>query len=138
MKISFGRVAGFLVVGLAVAGCADDKWNEENDEGVAIDDDAVAEELKLIGPGSGPRCSIKGEPPVTTGCSEEEVCVPYVCTHSIPPTCAGTCQVVEEAKPRRCDVTGDPPVTTGCEAYETCALEACTNAIPPHCWGHCE
>ena len=39
----------------------------------------------------GGRCTISGDPPVTTGCAEGESCVPLACTNSIPPTCFGTC-----------------------------------------------
>lgn len=37
------------------------------------------------------RCTISGDPPVTSGCAEGEQCRPYACTNSIPPTCIGTC-----------------------------------------------
>lgn len=40
---------------------------------------------------SGSRCTISGDPPVTTGCADGKTCVPISCTNSVPPTCFGTC-----------------------------------------------
>jgi hypothetical protein len=42
-------------------------------------------------PARGGRCTISGDPPVTTGCAAGQTCLPISCTNSIPPTCFGTC-----------------------------------------------
>jgi hypothetical protein len=39
----------------------------------------------------GGRCTVSGDPPVTTGCADGATCVPLACTNSVPPTCFGTC-----------------------------------------------
>ena len=42
-------------------------------------------------PSRGGRCTIAGDPPVTSGCAAAQRCIPISCTNSIPPTCFGTC-----------------------------------------------
>lgn len=39
----------------------------------------------------GSRCTISGDPLVTTGCADGKTCILIACTNSVPPTCFGTC-----------------------------------------------
>jgi hypothetical protein len=123
-------VLGFLLVSTALSfGCAGE------DDGAGA---TPAEQDEALG-SAGKRCSVRGEPRVEQGCEVGEACVPYACTASIPPSCAGICKArPASTKGERCDVSGDPAVTTGCGDSQTCAVEACTESIPPHCWGTCE
>jgi hypothetical protein len=57
----------------------------------------------------GQRCRVSGNPPVTSGCGADEFCSVVACTHSIPPTCTGTCGA---AKP--------PPPKGGCTGAFNC------------------
>jgi hypothetical protein len=50
----------------------------------------------------GQRCRVTGNPPVTTGCEAGEFCSVVACTHSIPPTCTGTCRVAKPPPPKSC------------------------------------
>jgi hypothetical protein len=50
------------------------------------------------------RCTVRGNPPVTTGCAEGETCAVAACTNSIPATCWGTCQAKPPVKaPKACE-----------------------------------
>jgi hypothetical protein len=39
----------------------------------------------------GQRCTVRGNPPVTTGCNDGDYCRIEASTNSIPPSCWGTC-----------------------------------------------
>jgi hypothetical protein len=121
----------FALVNLAASlGCAGQDDESSVSEAPAVQQDALSTPAK--------RCNISGDPPVEQGCEPGESCVPYACTNSIPPSCAGTCKKPQPLKFGRCDVSGDPPVTVGCSGGQSCVVEACTNSIPPHCFGRCE
>src|SRR5262249_27712360 len=53
-----------------------------NDESTAMSTEAIGL----------PRCTVRGNPPVTTGCQEDQFCSVNACTNSIPLICFGVCQ----------------------------------------------
>jgi hypothetical protein len=125
-----------LALLLFAAGCT------ASDAGTGTQDESLG--------ATGARCTVRGDPPVTRGCEEGEVCIPEVCTASIPPSCAGHCG---PGRPRdagvryratgsedgaRCSISGPDGEVTGCSEGERCAPVACTDSIPPSCWGTCE
>jgi hypothetical protein len=69
----------------------------------------------------GIRCTISGDPPVTTGCADRNACVPLSCTNSMPPTCFGTCALASLGAPspasaaKRTENVVLPPVGSTCE-----------------------
>ncbi len=58
----------------------------------------------------GQRCTVRGNPAVTTGCGDGESCSLVACTSSIPPSCWGTCRV-----------NTPPPVSKSAEPPEGCS-----------------
>ena len=82
------------VVGLSVAflvtGCEVDPDEAEALEQTWLETDESAARLGGgIGGGSGARCTTFDG--VTSGCEEDEICLPIACTNSIP-SCFGFCQ----------------------------------------------
>src|SRR6185503_2423613 len=57
----------------------------------------------------GQRCTVRGNPPVTTGCNSGESCAVVACTNTVPPTCFGTCR---QEQP--------PPKNPTCEGAFNC------------------
>jgi hypothetical protein len=75
-----GRSALAFGVALSVLGCS----AANDDESLDTRTQAVAQ-----------RCTVRGNPRVTTGCAQNEYCSVVACTNSIPPSCWGTCQVAK-------------------------------------------
>lgn len=78
MQISIkGFISLFVLAALGlVSACS-----AEVGEDAASDSSALAK-----------RCTVRGNPPLTSGCEAGETCRVEACTNSIPPSCWGTCQ----------------------------------------------
>lgn len=89
MRISLnGSVIGLSLTALVVvSGCSAESGSEESS----------AQSAAL-----GQRCTVRGEPRVTSGCNTGESCQVIACTQTIPLFCWGTCQ----AKPTFKKCTG--------------------------------
>ena len=101
-KIGLGTF--ILGASLGAFGCS----AASDDEGTAPSVDTTAstqEELTS-------RCTVRGNPPVTTGCSDGQTCSVIACTKSVPPTCFGTCQPPPTPAPA--------PIPSGCEGAFNC------------------
>jgi hypothetical protein len=97
--IKVGLAAFVLGASLGASGCSAAGDDERTTP--SVDTTATArEELSS-------RCTVRGNPPVTTGCTGGQTCSVIACTNSVPPTCFGTC------KP-------PPPVPNGCEGAFNC------------------
>ncbi|MEN0065994.1 MAG: hypothetical protein AAGA48_27885 [Myxococcota bacterium] len=88
------RIVGAVGIAMAVVftGCEVDQGEAEQIEQTWLDEDAEAARLSGggFGGGSGARCTTFDG--VTSGCEDDEVCLPIACTNSIPPFCFGFCQ----------------------------------------------
>lgn len=88
-KVGLGSLA--LGISTAVVGCSG--ASDGTDQTAATDQTATTTEAL------GQRCTVSGNPRVTTGCQAGQTCGIVACTNSVPPTCWGTCQGRPAPKP---------------------------------------
>jgi hypothetical protein len=80
----------------------------------------------------GARCTIRGRPPVQTGCAQGESCIVEACTNSIPPSCVGHCGTTRFLPP-----VGVPDAGISAPAGE-CESDADCRAVADYCHGGCD
>jgi hypothetical protein len=93
---TMGRTALALGVLIPALGCS-----------AASEDESLDTSTQAVGQ----RCTVRGSPPVTTGCGQSEYCSVVACTNSIPPSCWGTCKVTK---------LPPPPKEEGCTGSFAC------------------
>ena len=108
MKIALGTVGAAL----AMLGCS----GASDDTAQTVPSDQTETTTQALGQ----RCTVSGNPAVTTGCTNGESCTLVACTNSVPPTCWGTCRGPSFPKPV------SPPGCTG--AFNClCGTPACVD-----------